>query len=321
MVAIPTDSMTSIEFIEHEKTIDVHGATLSGTLCLPVSGEVSKVVLMVPGSGEVDRNENMMQLQLNTFNALAHTFSQHDIASLRFDKRGCASSGGKYHDTGFYDFVDDANHWLLALSTFEGLEKAGQYVLGHSEGALIAGFLSAKNPELRGQVLLTPMLENVEMAIERQLMRTLAEVSELTGFKGFLVRFFLRLSGNQLSRQRKIMKRIKNTNQSSIKIKKTLINAKWLREVTAVDASEVYAKTKTPTLAIGGEKDLQCLPEDTQKIAQIVGGPVEAHLLSNLTHILRYDDEQPSTFRYKKLSEDPIDVRVPELILDWIKRT
>lgn len=45
---------------------------------------------------------------------------------------------------------------------------------------------------------------------------------------------------------------------------------------------------KVPTLAIGGEKDQQCLPEDTNKIAELLGGPVDA--------------------------------RVPALIIDWLKQ-
>jgi len=278
----------STSFIEHEKSILVNGAKLSGTLCLHESVAPQKVILMIPGSGEVDRNENAMKLQLNILNSLAHSFAQQGIASMRFDKRGCASSEGRYHETGFHEFVDDAGEWL-------------------------------RNPDVKGQILLTPFLENMELLIERQLQRTLDEVSVLTGFKGLVVRVFLRLSGNQLKRQRKVMKRIKNSKKSSIKIKKTLINAKWLRELCEIEPADVFSKVKVPTLAIGGEKDLQCLPEDTQKLAGLVQAPVDSHVLSDLTHILRTDEEEPSTFRYKKLSEEPIDSRVPELILSWLK--
>jgi len=305
--------------IEHDKTIEFHGAKLEGTLCLPKLGTPSKVVLMIPGSGEVDRNENAMQLQLNTFNALADSLADAGVASLRFDKRGGAQSGGKYHETGFFNFVDDADQWLKELDGFAELENCQRYVLGHSEGALIASFLSVRNPNLKGQILLTPFMENVELGIERQLQRTLDEVSLLTGFQGIVVRLFLRLSGNQLKRQRKVMKQVKNTSKSSIKIKKTLINAKWLREITSVEPVDIYRKVLVPTLAIGGTKDLQCLPEDTNKIASVLKGPVESHVLDNLTHILRIDKEKPSTFKYKALSEDAIDPRVPNLVLNWME--
>jgi len=311
--------MDSAVNTEIEKTINYRGAELAGCLRLPAQGRASLVVLMVPGSGELDRNENSMQIQLNTFNSLADSLADVGIASLRYDKRGCASSGGKYHDTGFFDFVDDADAWLEALDGYEQLENAQRFVLGHSEGSLIAAFLSVRNPTLNGQILLTPFVENVEHAIERQLQRTLDEVSALTGLKGFVVRLFLRLSGNQLTKQRKLMRRIKNTTRSSLKVRKTLINAKWLREVSAVDPIEVFQKVKVPTLCIGGAKDIQCLPEDTNRIASIVTAPVDAHVLSELTHILRVDDEAPSAFRYKALSEKPIDSRVPKHIIEWVQ--
>ncbi len=326
---------------EIDKTLNHHGADLAGCLRLPNAdslnadsvnggsenggsengGSVKHVVLMISGSGEIDRNENGMQMQLNTFNSLADSLAEAGIASLRFDKRGCASSGGRYHDTGFFDFVDDASAWLSALDTYPELDGAKRFVMGHSEGALIAAFVSARNPGLTGQILLTPFVENVEHAIERQLQRTLDEVKKLTGFKGFIVRMFLFISGNQVGRQRKLMKRIKNTNKSSIKVRKALINAKWLREVTSVNPEEVYAKVKVPTLSIGGAKDIQCLPEDARQIASLVNAPVDVHVLSDLTHILRTDEEEPSTFRYKQLAEKPIDSRVPEHIIAWIKNT
>jgi len=308
-------------FVEHEKIIQIPDVKLklAGTLCLPQNQQPKTLVLMISGSGEIDRNENTMKIQLNTFNSLAHSFAEQGIASLRFDKRGCAGSEGKYHETGFHDFVDDAEQWLNALATFEELGEVQHYLLGHSEGALIAAILSQRNPAIKGQILLTPFLENIELVIERQLQRTLDEVSVITGFKGVVVRLFLRLSGNQLKRQRKVMKQIKNTSKSSIKIKKTLINAKWLRELSGLEPADVYRKVTVPSLAIGGEKDLQCRPEDTKNLTELVNGPVEFHILSNLTHILRVDEEPPSTFKYKQLSEDPIDPRVPELVLQWLK--
>ena len=308
-------------FVEHEKSIQVNGAKLAGTLCLHKSEVPRKVVLMIPGSGEVDRNSNAMKLQLNILNSLAHSFATAGIASLRFDKRGCAGSEGQYHETGFYDFVDDAGEWLNALNTFAELDNTEKYLLGHSEGTLIAAFLSVRNPSVKGQILLTPFLQNMELVIERQLQRTLDEVSVIPGLKGFVVRLFLRLSGNQLKKQRKIMQQIKNSNKPTFKFKKTLINAKWLRELCDIEPVDVYRKVEVSTLAIGGEKDLQCLPEDAQAMAELVNASVESHVLSNLTHILRADEEAPSTFKYKQLSEEPLDSRVPEIILNWLKGT
>lgn len=304
---------------EVDKSIAFDGATLQGTLCMPLNTLPKQLVIMLPGSGEIDRNENAMQMQLNTFNTIAHKLADVGIASFRFDKRGCAMSDGNYHQTGFFNFVDDAEAWLNSIHSFDEVSQTKIYLMGHGEGSLIASFLSAGNEKVQGQILLTPSLENAELAVERQLQRTLDEVSLLTGIKGIVVRLFIRLSGNQLNKQRKLMKRIKNTTKSTIKLKKTLINAKWLREISSVEPASIYEKVTVPTLAIGGEKDLQSLPSDTTDVQTHVRGPVETHVLSNMTHILRVDEELASAFRYKKLAQDPIDPRVCDLVIQWLQ--
>ena len=81
---------------------------------------------------------------------------------------------------------------------------------------------------------------------------------------------------------------------------------------------EEHKKVRIPTLSIGGSKDLQCSPEDANRIASVIDAPVETHVLENLTHILRVDKEPPTTFRYRELTESDIDLRVCRLMNDWI---
>jgi len=303
---------------EHDKTIHFMGEQLHGTLCIPSALKAQNVVLMLPGSGEIDRNANAMTIQLNTFNELAHQLALAGIASFRYDKRGVALSGGNYHETGFNDFVDDAKQWLASLSGFTEITGAQQYLLGHSEGALTACLVAKDNPEVKGQILLTPFTQNIEAVIEQQLQQTMKEISRLEGFKGVITRLFIRLSGDQIKKQRKIFQRVKIFSKSSIKVKKTLINAKWLRELSAIDPKQEFAKVSIPSLSIGGEKDLQCSPQDAEEIARLSQAPVQVHVLENLTHILRCDEKPASIFRYKELTEQPIDGRISKLITAWI---
>jgi len=107
--------------------------------------------------------------------------------------------------------VDDARSCLAALSTFEEVSGAPVYLLGHSEGTLLASLLSIDNTEIGGQILLTPFLSSLETTIERQLQSTLTELKQLPGIKGFMVRIFMTLGGNQLAKQRRIMQRVKRS--------------------------------------------------------------------------------------------------------------
>jgi len=276
------------------------------------------VVLILPGSGELDRNSNGARIQLNIYNSLAEQLAEAGISSFRYDKRGCAESDGNFQETGFYDLLDDARNCLAALSTFEEVQGAPVFILGHSEGTLLASLLSIDNPQIGGQILLTPFLSSLEKTIERQMQSTLTELKALPGIKGFMVRIFLTIGGNQLAKQRRIMQRVKRSKTDTIKVRKTVINAKWLREHMNIDPARIHQQVQVATLSIGGEKDIQCQPEDSTKIVELIKAPVEAHLLSDLTHILRPDDKPASTFRYTELAREAVDPRITQLVSRWI---
>ena len=67
--------------VEHEVHVDADGGRLSGTLCLPAEEGLCPVVLMIHGSGPLDRDENMKGQRLEVFNAVAHRLAKSGIAS------------------------------------------------------------------------------------------------------------------------------------------------------------------------------------------------------------------------------------------------
>ena len=315
--------------MEIEKEFDSAGLTLRGSLRVAEIPDVDSttqgkqpnpLVLILPGSGELDRNANGARIQLNIYNSLAEQLAESGVSSFRYDKRGCAQSDGSFQETGFYDLLDDARSCLAALPNFEEVQGAPVFLLGHSEGTLIASLLSIENPDTNGQILITPFLSSIEKTIERQMQSTLAELKQLPGIKGFMVRIFLTVGGNQLTKQRRIMERVKRSRTDTIKVKKTVVNAKWLREHMEIDPAKIHSQVKVATLSIGGEKDMQCLPEDSEKIAELIKAPVDAHLLTDLTHILRPDEKPASTFRYTELAREPVDTRICELVATWVKQ-
>jgi len=146
----------------------------------------------------------------------------------------------------------------------------------------------------------------------------LREIAILEGFKGKLIRFFVRLGGDQLAKQKKLIARIMKSRRPTIKVRKQIINAKWIREMIQLDASALYAKTQVPTLIIGGQKDLQCQPEDVDTIASLIKAPVDAQIVDDLTHILRADPDEPSVQHYLQLSIEDVDERVLKHASQWI---
>ena len=101
--------------IERDIHVLSHGVRLDGTLCLPLSQGLFPVVLMVHGSGPLDRNQNMKKQMLCIFNVFAHRLAESGFASVRFDKRGYGSSQGDYYAAGHNDFIDDVICWYDSL--------------------------------------------------------------------------------------------------------------------------------------------------------------------------------------------------------------
>lgn len=142
-------SLTLLSSIAHAGTpvvlqrpisLDTGSGELFGTLLLPKSAKPVPVVLIIAGSGPTDRDGNNSDGGRNdSMKRLALILAKHNIASVRYDKRGVAASRPATpdeRDLSIEKYVDDAVAWAAKLKTDSRL---GPLVLmGHSEGALVA---------------------------------------------------------------------------------------------------------------------------------------------------------------------------------------
>ena len=89
---------------------------IEGTLLLP-SNENPPIVLIIAGSGPTDRDGNSPGLKMNYLKMLAEGLNQHNIASIRYDKRGIGASrieGLNEDDLRFSHYIDDVKE-VIAL--------------------------------------------------------------------------------------------------------------------------------------------------------------------------------------------------------------
>lgn len=117
------------------------GTVLSGTLSLPLMMSIGKkvpVVLMVTGSGQQNRDEEL--LGHKPFLVIADFLARHGIATLRYDDRGVGKSKGNASEVTMTSNMLDAMAGIDFLRKDDRFSKVG--MLGHSEGGTIA-FLSA----------------------------------------------------------------------------------------------------------------------------------------------------------------------------------
>lgn len=306
--------------IEDEISIASDGASLSGTLCLPAPEGSFPVVLMIHGSGPLDRNGNIKGQKLDIFNTIAHALADSGIASVRYDKRGCGDSSGDYYSSTQLDFVNDAINWVDALHRKEFCRANKIYLLGHSEGTVIAPKVHAESPAVAGLVLVCPFVAGLEETLLKQASQIDKEIASFRGLSGVVHKTLCALFGSCVSQQKKLIHKIKATSTDTIKVRFQKIPAAWFRELFELDLQTIYRRASCPVLLIGGEKDLQCDPNDVSAIADLCNGSVESHVVPNLTHVLRFENDEPAITRTSELLNRPIENVVSETIVHWIRR-
>lgn len=307
----------------HEQEIKIQSADaiLSGTLCAPDKLGQFPAVLMLHGSGPLDRNENMRGQELNIFNAIAHALAEHGIASLRYDKRGCGKSSGNYIKASHADFVQDAVQCLDTLATLENVSANSVFILGHSEGSIIAPQVSQQRPSVAGLVLLCPFIERLESILTRQAAQLEKEVDSLPGIAGTFYRSLFRIIGKPRATQQRLLRKVRETDTAVIRIALSRHPARWLREMLELDPAAIFAATRAPMLVIAGEKDLQCNPQDIFRIAEITQGPSETMLVEGMTHLLRIDEKPATIMGSARQSGEPLVNCVIERTANWIHDT
>lgn len=129
--------------VEQEVRFTSASLSLSGTVALPAADWRYPAVLLVPGSGQIDRNENHKTLRINAFHDIAAHLAGQSIVTLRYDKRGVGASEGDYWTAGLFDNVSDSSAALDYLKSHRSVRPDAVFLLGHSEGALIATRLAS----------------------------------------------------------------------------------------------------------------------------------------------------------------------------------
>jgi hypothetical protein len=300
---------------EKEVVFTSEGLRLSGSLTVSEESERSPCVLMFSGSGRVDRNENQKKLPIDVMGRLAVLLAERGIATLRYDKRGVGASEGVFWEAGFYDNVADASAALAFLRTHDRIERGKIFFLGHSEGAYIATRLASETADVAGVVLLAGGARTGEEELRWQAEQV---AGSLTGFNAWLIKL-LRIDVTKA--QSKQLAKIRRSNRDWYRVQLVRkMNAKWMREFLSYDPADDLGRIDSPVLAITGSKDIQVDPGNLERMAGLVTAPFESHVLPDVTHLLRAEAGQGGISTYKKQVEKPVDPRVSDLIVIWLKR-
>jgi hypothetical protein len=295
---------------QEEVRITSDQVTLAGTLALPGESGPHPVALILPGSGEVNRDGDHQRLPLAVSLDLARALSAHGIGSLRYDKRGVGRSTGNWRSAGVGDNLNDAAAALAWLRGHPEVREDAIFLVGHSEGALLATALAAKDTRLSGVVLLSAPAKTGEATLAWQ---TLQVSQTLPSFTKRVLRL-LRI--DVIDKQRQAVATLRTTTTDTVRIAGRVVNARWQRELLDFDPQPLLATIRVPVLAITGDKDIQVDPGDLHIIGDVVPGPVDTVRVPNLTHLLRRSSV-PGLRAYRRLARRPTDPEVLAQVGTW----
>lgn len=294
------------------------GISLTGTLTLPVSQSPYACVIMVHGSGPQDRDGNVSGFNTHIFKFLAEHFAQNGIAALRYDKRGCAQSGGRFITSGLSEMVNDACSAIDYACQRIEIDKKRMYVLGHSEGAVLAPEIGLKKPDIAGIIMLCASLRSFEEDSIKNAEVLNRDLEKMTGIKGRLARWLFHTK-DPAKTMADLRRKVEKTQAKQVWVSFSRVGTKFYKETFNYDVKSYLRKNKLPILAIGGSKDFQCHPDDTRQIQSISSSETTVHIIENMDHMLRSQEDAPTLLSYKGAGEKPIMKEAKELISDWVR--
>lgn len=312
-VAIRTQ--TSRNPTDSDVRIAANGFTLAGTVTTPptVAGRLrSPGVVLIGGSGPVDRDETVAGIQI--FTQLAGALANSGAVVLRYDKRGVGQSGGRTESATLDDYADDAVAVVKWLKKRPDVDPRRLIVVGHSEGSAVALIAAAREDDIRGVVSIAgPGIKGDELVLQQQ--QHILEKSSMSDAD----------KKAKIDLQKKIEAAVlTGTGWEGIppELRKQA-DVPWFRSLLAYDPARVLPKVKQPLLIIQGDLDTQVSKDQADKLADIARArkkekPPEVVHLPGINHLL-----VPATTgevsEYPSLTDKTISPKVAASITDWIK--
>ena len=286
------------------------GITLGGTLTFPKSGGPFAAAVLISGSGQQDRDENIFNHK--PFKVIADYLSRNGIAVLRYDDRGKGGSSGDFASATTMNFASDAKAAVAYLRTRKEVDRGKIGLIGHSEGGLVAPMVASTSRDVAYIVLLAgPSISGKDIILLQDSLISLAngvsvdkirknqdlgkkmysiiESEKDTSLLKDKLRKFMRSASAELGDTTVT----EDQREAGIERSVQQISSPWFRFFLFYDPVPALEKVRCPLLALNGEKDLQ-VPARVNlegiKLAVLQGGNshVTATMLPDLNHLFQH---------------------------------
>lgn len=241
---------------EYSVTIGKGEWSLPGAVTLPTAPGKYPAVILVHGSGPMDRDETIFSNK--PFKDLAWGLASQGIAVLRYDKRT------KHHYkkigkerpvlTPQFEVIDDVLEAVKVLQKNKDIEHDHIFVLGHSLGGMLAPRILKRDSTIAGMIVLSGNARPLEDLILEQ------------------VEYVYGLDGVQNDERKKIIDQIRRQRQA---VKSPTLSIRTPPDSLPLQVPAPYwldlqnynpplfaSKLKKPMLILQGERDYQVTMED-----------------------------------------------------------
>lgn len=282
---------------------------ISGIWEVP-EGFYGHAVVLVSGSGPVDRDGNAPKWKNDLYLSFAKELQDLGIATFRYDKPGVGKSTGDYYEAGLSDYIAAGVAVLRQIKARPEVRVVT--LIGHSEGALIGpAILNQESAD--GFVFFSGTTGSGEELLSFQLNALMEEFQKMKGIKGFFLRL-INIEKKLRKQNQKVLAKMRGTDAAKIRYRGAQLNAKWYREILTYDWKQYVHAIPEHSMAIEGGRDIQVQQGSAQAFAEMTGS--RAVVIPDMNHIMRRR-ETPHSFltvqkEYNKdFAEQPVH---PELI-------
>lgn len=285
-------------------TLASEPAPLHASMLRP-EGEAIAAAVIIPGSGPTDRDgNNPLGVRNAALKQLAEGLATKGIASVRIDKRGIAASrdaGRAEEDLRFDDLVTDVRNW--ATYTARSLNKPCAWLIGHSEGALVAQVAASEaNSDICGIVLVSGIGRPAGIVLREQL-SALPNVMKTEAFHALM----------ELEQGRTVA----NPPPALAALLRPSVQP-YLISFLKHDPAKLAAQYTGPMFIGQGTADLQTAVEDAQTLSA-ARPQAELKLWDNVNHVLVETADRPANIASYANPEAKIDEAVVEDIASFIR--
>jgi dienelactone hydrolase len=296
-------------FVEREVTVGSDEWKLPGTLTLPKGAGPWPGVVLVHGSGPLDRDETVGAHK--PFRDLAEGLASRGIAVLRYEKRTrqyAPRIAAMQDFTVQQETVEDAVRAAELLRSLPEIDSKRIFILGHSLGGYLMPRILARAPWVAGVIVMAGNTRPLATLIVEQA-EYLASLDPSN-----------EAARRQAEKLKEAAQQIRAVEEGKSDARSVMgMPASYIRDLKGYDPAAEMRKLKVPALFLQGERDYQVRMADFERWKQALEGRTDVSFKSypKLNHLFTAGEGKSTPAEYQKPGH--VDQQVIEDIAAWIR--